>query len=230
MAKSLEQLRQSLMTQFPGKTITQSYLRLERNLNGITTSTNYSFDILQTDSANGTVSALEKRLNTSDVFCATAMCMYIYKAGTSATTVTDLERANATLNTFPNALVYTTAGEAAALQVLYQGAIRHAVNRVIYHDFDLDTERFYRVGQAQRGVIGGTGGTATNASQWDDANYGFIGLEPTISFGGLSQNEISIKLPAATSLAGTSSSNYLVLYYRGFKIQGAAAEFQMRNI
>jgi hypothetical protein len=228
MAKNLEQLRQELMARYPGKTITQSYLRLERNIQA-TTSTNWTFDILQTDTANGTVSAVEKRLNTTDVFVATAMCMYIYKAG-SSTSATDADRSVATLNTFPNALVYTGAAEAANLQTLYNGNFRHAVNRIVYHDNDLDSMRFYRAGQQQRGVIGGTGGTATNASQWDDANYGFIGLEPTISFGGLSQNEISLKVPLAITLAGTSSTNFLCLYYRGFKIQGAAAEFQAMNI
>lgn len=228
MARSLEQLRLSLMGQYPGKTITQSYLRLERNIQA-TTSTNFSFDILQTDTANGTVGATEKRLNTSDIFVCTAMAMYIYKAG-SSTSATDTDRSKAVLNTFPNALVYTGAGEADNMTTLYNGAIRHAVNRIIYHDYSLDTYRFYRVGQEQRGVIGGTGGTATNASQWDDANYGMIGLDPTITFGGLSQNEIALKTPVAVSLAGTSSTNFLVLYYRGFLVQGAAAQFQAQNI
>lgn len=228
MAKNLEALRESLKAQYPGKTITQSYLRLERNIQS-STSTNFTFDILQTDSANGAVSAVEKRLNTSDVFVATAMAMYIYKAGTT-TSASETDRASAVLCSFPNALVFTGVSEAANLTTLYNGNVKHSVNRIIYHDNDLDTMRFYRVGQEQRGVIGGTGGTATNASQWDDANFGMIGLEPTISFGGLSQNEISIKTPVAVSLAGTTSTNFLVLVYRGFKIQGAAAEFQARNI
>lgn len=228
MARSLEQLRLSLMGQYQGKTITQSYLRLERNIQS-TTSTNWGFDILQTDTANGTVGATEKRLNTSDIFVATAMAMFIYKAGAS-TSATDTDRAKAVLNTFPNALVYTGAGEADNLTTLYNGAIRHAVNRIIYHDYSLDTYRFYRAGQQQRGVIGGTGGTATNSSQWDDANYGMIGLDPTITFGGLSQNEIALKTPIAASLAGTLSTNFLVLYYRGFLVQGAAAQFQSANI
>lgn len=222
---NLDEIKGRIKRDYPGCIATQSYLRLEQNLQGAAT-TQIKFDVLQTDNITGNVqNPIENRLKVTDIFVATAVTLCIYKAGTSATAVTTSERAKARLCWNAAAGVFTTAGEADNLETIYAGNLRLLVNRVVYFEA-LDCQRFMRVGDVQAGLIAATGGVTTQRDNRPDANYGFVGLNPTLTIGGASQNDFSLNMPAATSLAGTSSSNFLVLYFRGFQVQGAAAEFE----
>lgn len=224
---NLDQIKDRIKRDYPGCVATQSYLRLEQNLQGAAT-TQIKFDVLQTDNITGNVqNPIENRLKVTDIFVATAVTLCIYKAGSSATAsaVTTAERAKAALAWSANPGVFSTAGEAANLNTIYSGYLRLLVNRVVYFEA-LDTQRFKRAGDVQAGLITATGGVTTQQDNQPDANYGFVGLNPTLTIGGASQNDFSLNMPAATSLAGTSSSNFLVLYFRGFQVQGAAAEFE----
>jgi len=222
----LTAIKRNLMETYKGCVVTQSYLRLERDLQGGAT-TQLKFDVLSTESVYGAPSPIENRLKVTDVFVATAISMYIYKAGTSATAsaVTLAQRAGSRLATSPNVGVFTTAGESAALMNIYNGNSKLLVNRKVYFE-SLDCRRFYRVGDIQAGLIQATGGVTTQEDNWPEANYGMIGLDPTLTIGGASQNDFSVNMPAAVTAAGTASSNFIVLYFRGYQVQGAADQFE----
>jgi len=222
----LSSLKRKLQNDYQGCTVTQSYLRLERDLQGAAT-TQIKFDVLSTDTTYGNVSTMENRLKVTDVFVATAISIFIYKAGSSATAsaVTAAQRAIARPSFNANVGVFTAANEADNLMSLYNGSLKLLVNRKVYFEA-LDCQRFYRAGDVQAGLITATGGVTTQVDNRPEANYGFIGLDPTLSIGGASQNDFSINMPAALSCAGTSSSNFLVLYFRGYQVQGAADQFE----
>lgn len=220
----LDVIKEKLQRDYDGCTVTQSYLRLERNLQSAGTTTSIKFDVLTTDSTYGTPATIENRLETTDVFVATAVSMFIYKAGSSVTASSD-DRTKARLQSSPNPGTFSGSGEADNLMSLYNGNLKLLVNRKVFFDA-LDCYRFYRVGDVQAGLITATGGVTTQQSSQTEANYGFVGLNPTLSIGGMSQNDFTINMPSALSLIGTTSTNFLVLYFRGYQVQGAANQFE----
>lgn len=220
----LDAIKEKLQQTYAGCTVTQSYLRLERNLQTAGTTTQIKFDVLSTDSTYGTPATIEQRLETTDVFVATAISIGIYKAGSSTTASSD-DRTKARIEYSPNPGTFSGSGEADNLMSLYNGYLRLLVNRKVYFDA-LDVYRFYRVGDIQAGLITSTGGVTTQRSNQPEANYGMVGLNPTLSIGGQSQNDFSINMPSALSLIGTTSTNFIVLYFRGYQVQGAAMQFE----
>lgn len=207
----------SIQAKNPDVIITPGYLRLEKSLG---TENEISFDVLMNQ---GAMTVNEKRLDLSDAFTITHVGFAIYKIASGGAVQT------AQLDSFPNPLVYTGASEAANLQALYNGALSIRVDSTVYVD-SLDMYRFYRVGQAQELVDlgGGTGANATGvyqASQWDSEEYVFGRITPTITLSGASKNRLVLTLPDSTDLSGTSSTNYAVLYLRGF-LQHNNAKFK----
>lgn len=213
-------LYNSLKNEYPaaaGCIITDSYLRLEANVQG--SFTNIQFNMLVNQ---GGQNVTEKRLAITDKFCALDVAAFIMKAGTS-TSATQAEISQAALRTYPNNQVFTGAGEAAAFQALYNSYLQMKVDSVVYVD-SLDLMRFYRVPTSQKGVAVSTVAT-TGVIQndgFDNLNYAFSPMLPTVTFGGKSKNEVSIQLPTSTTLSGTSSTNLVVCYFRGFLIQNGA--------
>ena len=225
MRNPLMALRAELMDLYKlnGQEITQSYLRLEVNLDTLATNTALQFPVLKTDQVPGatTVSPIENRLQVSDAFVATAVSLFIYKSVTSS----DADRAQSIPSYFPNPLIYTGA-EALAQEQIYNGNLKMTINSFVYFTA-LDCQRFRRVATAQQGVLGGTGGVITQRDGVVSENSSFIGLNPTLTIGGQSKNEFVVNLPGNTTLAGASATvNYAVLYFRGFQLQGAALKFQ----
>jgi hypothetical protein len=58
--------------------------------------------------------------------------------------------------------------------------------------------------------------------QWESANYGFSEVDPQFTLNGIGDNNISIQLPGALSLAGASSQNFVFLQLRGIRWQNAS--------
>ena len=196
--------------------ITDSYLRFETVLG---TSTSLSFNTLVNQGAQ---TVTEHRLNMPDRFCVTDMGFFIRKV--AAATPTDPQIASAQLDTFPNALTYTGAGEAAALNALYNSYLTVRIDSVVYYD-SLDLLRFYRVPTSQQNVsyvVASPAGNTIQADGWDTMNYGFAPIDPTFSLDGKAKNDISVTLPTSIAMAGTSSVNYAVLIVRGFLLQNAS--------
>lgn len=195
-----------------GVVTTQSYLRLESVLG---TTGQINFDVLLNQ---GQANANEKRLAITDAFSITSMAVMIYKQAAAGAI------SAGQLDTYPNPLIYSNAGEAAALQAIYNGFLTIRVNSTIYID-SLDVYRFYRVGVAQAGVLSAVG-SAYNASSYEKGDYPFYGLTPGIRLSGSTKNDISLSLPESVNMAGAGGTvNRVVLYCRGFLEQNGA-QFQ----
>jgi len=195
-----------------GVVTTQSYLRLEQTLG---TQGQVNFDVLLNQ---GAANANEKRLAITDAFTITSLAIAIYKIPSGGNI------SSAQLDTYPNPLTYVGAGEAAALQAIYNGFLTVRVNSTIYID-SLDAYRFYRVGVAQAGVLSAVG-SAYNASSYERGDYPFYALTPGIRLSGATKNDISLTLPQSVAMGGTAgSTNRIVCYFRGFLEQNGA-QFQ----
>lgn len=196
----------------PGVLTTQSYLRLETNLG---TQSTINFNVLNNQGAQ---TVTEKRLSITDSFIVTGLSIFTYLSnGTNG--------AKSTLDTFPNPLVYTGAGDAATLQEVYNGFLSIRVNSVVYID-SLDVYRFYRVGQAQKAVLLTNVPSEYQQSTWDGGDYGFYSLTPSIELSGATKNEIQLTLPE--NISTTSKDIFAVCYLRGFLRQNNA-QFNPRS-
>ena len=196
----------------PGTIITPGFLRLEQSLQGTLTTINFNVLVNQ-----GTANVTERRLNITDVFELTHVGIFLMKAGTS-TTATQQQISEAKLRANNNALVFTTAGEAAALESIYNGTLRMVINSTVYLEA-FDCRRFYRVETAQKGV-----GPAviTTDDAWPSPNYGMAEMTPNIALNGGGKNDISVQFANSALTSGTASQNFLVFYGRGFLCQNAS--------
>lgn len=192
----------------PGVITTQSYLRFEKSIQG--TFNSISFDVLVNQ---GSASTTERRLQLTDTFTITQLALFIYKAGTT-TTVTNDDKAKATLFSWPNPNVFTQT-VADSLMNVYNGFLQLRVNTEVLID-SLDIMQFYRVHTTQNGAV-------TNAQdEWPMINNGFKKIVPTITLNGAAKNEINLFFPQSIDLTGSAESNYIVCYCRGFLNQNAA--------
>jgi len=173
------------------------------------------------------------------------------QAGGGGTAATDADIAVARNYTYPNPYTFATAAQGnptfiqnqAATQLLaqtvesnnlysiYNGFISVTIDREVVID-SYDAMRFLRVPMQQLGVTNGTtiaAGAAVVGSQaanmwdsWESANYGFSEVDPQFTLNGIGDNNISIQLPGALSLAGASSTNFVFLQLRGIRWQNAS--------
>lgn len=197
----------------------KSYLRLEKSIQG--TFTQVSFDVLVNQ---GTPGVTERRLQITDKFVITHMAIMIYKAG-ATTSATDPEKAAAKLRSWNNPIVFSGAGEAAALQGIYNGYTEIKVDQTVYAPY-IDNQLFYRVPTSQQGV-GPT--VIIQADEYSDVNYPFAEIVPTITLSGASNNQITVNLPVSSTLSGTSSQNFLVCYMRGLLVPNTSKLNPVRN-
>jgi hypothetical protein len=141
-------------------------------------------------------------------------------------------------NNGATALIPETA-ESNALYAMYNGFINVTIDRETVID-SYDTMRFLRVpgSQQQMGQAGiaaaplGAGvaasatvvGYSTGATfdEWTSANFGFSEVDPQFTLNGIGDNNITINLPAAVNMAGTSSVNFVFLTLRGIRWQNAS--------
>ena len=196
----------------PGVLTTQSYLRLESNLG---TQSTVNFNVLNNQGAQ---TVTEKRLSITDSFIVTGLSIFTYKKNGS-------NGAKSQLDTFPNPLVYTGAGDAATMQELYNGFLSIRVNSVVYID-SLDCYRFYRVGVAQKNVETTTTPSGYQQSEYSGGDYGFYSLTPSIELSGATKNEIQLTLPENITM--TNTDVFAVCYLRGFLRQNNA-QFNPRS-
>jgi len=197
------------------KNATQGYLRLEKSLG---TQSTVEFDVLNNV---GTPNTTERRLKITDRFWVSELAIFLFKLPSGG----NLGATN--LDSWPNAGVYTAANEAINLHNIYNGYLAVRVNQTVWID-SLDVYRFYRVGGAQEGVGLSTYDATNNPinkfvnSTWDIGSFGFIPNTPLIALDGLADNKITITCPQSLAMAGTSSTNYVVCYLRGFLQQNGA--------
>jgi hypothetical protein len=201
---------------------TEGTLRLE---SALSTSGSYTFQI----NANQSQIATEIRLRQGDAFIATAIGLYLKKAG--ATSPTDAQQTTAALHTFPNPTVFTGTNEATNLQSIYNSKLQFQVNSTNLTE-TLDTRRYYRVGEAQQGLAVSTAASnnAYFASQWNVADYGMMTFHQSIALNGQANNTINLLLPAGVDCSGTSSTNYAVIFLKGVLLINAAKQVEDKSI
>lgn len=213
----------SLINSFEKKGVrsTQGTLRVEVLLGS---SANYTFNI----NDNQTKLATEIRLRSGDAFIPTKVGMFIRKGTPASTTLTDAEQAISILHTYPNTSIFSGSSEAANLESIYSSRLQITVNSVNLTE-TIDTLNFRRVDMAQQGLTLFTSSTYQR-SAWQGGDYGFINYEQDICFNGQANNFANLTLSASVNNAGTSSSNYAVLYFRGVLLLNGAGVAQDKSI
>lgn len=203
---------------YPQRIITDGYLMLMKSIQG--TPTNVIFDVLVNQSSGTVATNIERRLNITDRFNVSDMSICLMKAG-SSTTATQAEISVARPDTYPNPNVFTAANEASNLESVYNGSLNVTIDSTVYYQA-LELRRFYRVPTSQAGTAVSTV-AITGVIQrdgWDNLNYAFSPVTPDFEFSGIGNNQVTVNLsPSAIDLSGTSSQNFLVIYFRGFLIQ-----------
>lgn len=205
-----------LEKKFPGKIVTPSYLRLEKEVTGTVSA--IDFLTLQQE---GSVLSTERRLNLPDLFVVSGVGLFISKIASA--TPTAALHATKTLRSFPNPQVFSGSGEAVNLMALYNSYLSLRVNSTVVID-SMHCMDFYDAGNYQQGV----GSTAVSnvpvqADQFDGNSNGYVQLNPTINLDGSKKIQWSVTLPASINLAGTSSTNVVSLILRGFLVQNGGS-------
>jgi len=194
----------------PGKTITPSFLRLEKEVTGTVSSIDFDTLINQ-----GSVLSTERRLNLPDKFAVTGVSLFISKISSSSAA----NHATKTLYSFPNAQVFTGSGEADNLMALYNGFLSLRIGGDILID-SMNCYDFYEAGNYQKGVgSSATSNVPVQRDQFKGTRQSRVNFDQVINLDGSKKIQWSITLPTSTSLAGTSSVNTVSMLLSGYLIQ-----------
>ena len=189
--------------------LSQSYLRLEVVAN--TSTANYTFGVLINDVAKGgsgaqTVRPTENRLNLQDAFYVGSVQLLLGLATSATDTAFPVY-------TWNNALTFTTAGAALALNNLYNGNMSLTVNnRVITPGWDLLQHK--NIPQTQL-----TGAANSPLDQNNFSQDGAIVADPNWVLIGSKNNQLVLNLPTAIGTLQAGSTTVLVLILRGVLAQ-----------
>jgi hypothetical protein len=211
--KAQQYARQGVIT-------TPGFLRLE-SLAPTTATSVFNFNTLDT---SGVKTSTERRLKLADTFTITDISFYLGTMTCAVANAPDAsEYAKQELNTWPNPQVTAIGTRSDELESIYNGYLSLRIDTTTFID-SIPMRQFYRVGTSQKGVLGGTGGTAVQANEWPLSMYGKTELLPTIELNGQANIEWSINLPTAQicSAPATTSFVNMVLVLQGFLNQGAA--------
>ena len=181
--------------------LSQSYLRFESTLT--TTKTSYDFGVLNNQTVAGSSQlATEQRLNLQDAFYISELMIYIAKPSSA----TD---SSYKLNTYPNTVVFSGAGVAAALFTLYNGVLSLTVNnRQIVPASDLT--KFLQVPQTQA-----TGAANSPTDQFDGSWANVV--EPNLVLIGSKNSLFNITIPSA--FAAVETVTRVIILCRGVLAQ-----------
>jgi hypothetical protein len=188
--------------------LTQSDLILEQQL--LTTLTAYIFPVLTNDNGpSGSRFNTEIRLTQQDSFIASSWGVFLVEP-TSAVDATFIAQ------TYPNKLVFVTAGESVALETIYNAYCKITVNNdVILPVWSLSRHRY--VPQTQQTALIAGVQNANPYAEIDLSEDGFFPVEPNILFVGSKGYQIQMILPAA--LAAVGPFTRMRVHYRGVLAQ-----------
>ena len=181
--------------------LTKSDLILERQL--LAGVTSYEFPVLDTQQgASGAPFNTEKRLKQQDSFIAAAWGFFVEKP-TSASDVAFVPQ------TYANEIVFSTAGVAAAIEVLYNSFCTITVNGTVTVPYwSLSRHRY--VPETQQ--------SATNThAQVDGQDSAFVSVEPNLIFSGIYNTLVNLTL--AGPLAAVEAFQRGRIHYRGYLAQ-----------
>jgi hypothetical protein len=187
-----------------GYIVSPGFVRVEQAIvNGKTV---YTFPVTK-DANSDTVT--EEKLDRNDKFHVSHMGLFLMKR---LSTKTGIE----VLQAYPNILEFADVSSTflgADLEVFYNGKLAVKVGQTVWIE-KMDTRRFRSVEEVQQAAAS----TKSSAKE----HSGFIELTPQILLDGNEKNEIKIEAPVHSSalVAHTtaSTSNYLVMMFRGFLI------------
>lgn len=179
--------------------LTQSCIRSEQSL--LTTVSEYRMRVLNNENNNtGTIFNTEIRLNLQDAFLVSEIGIFLAKP-TSSTDSTFV------LCNYPNAIIFSTAGTAAAGESLMtNGRFSITVNKRVYVPV-WDIFRHRLVPQTQ------DGSAAAVIDQQDGSSDGFYPVEPNPILSGAADNDLRITL--ANAMSAVEANSRVVLIARG---------------
>jgi hypothetical protein len=187
------------------------------------TSAQYNLDVTNNVQTNGPQLATENRIRQNDAFVPTKIGMAVRKAADT----TAGSMAVAVQRYWPNPLVFTGANEAANLEAIWNSRIVTNANSVLVSEMQW-SQPFRYVPMAQQGVqisqqaaaVGTNGAWLMDGKERPDV--GMIPFEQDLALNGVSNQVISLVLPAAVNMAGTESVNILDIFFWGiYAINGA---------
>jgi hypothetical protein len=179
------------------------------------TSGSYTFQV--NENQNRLVS--EIRLRQGDAFIPTHVGLFLGKVASS--TPTDAQIAQVQKHSYPNLSVFGAATD--PLEAIYNSRLQIQVNSVNLTE-TLYTQRFKRVGTAQKGVAVSTIATTGlyQQSEWANDMYGMCALSQSIAFNGVQNNTINLILPAAVDTTVASTTNYAIVVFKGIQVINGA--------
>lgn len=167
--------------------LTQSKLRSERRLN--TNTNQYQFSFLQQDGVPS---------NPTEVKLNQAYAALIYELGFFLAEPASATDNGFVLYTFPDRGVFSTSGEAEALETIYNGSVNLKIGgQDILVSYPM--EHFRKVPQTQKNSPVGSGGAIdTQVSVYDS----FLPVEPNIILYGNWKVDFTLNLPSALPVVG----------------------------
>lgn len=179
--------------------LSQGYVRSEQTLTS--GKTLYTFPILQNDSSQGTINSTEQRLALQDALYCSSFGVFLSASGNSSI-----------LQTYPDPLIFTGAGDSAALGTIYNSWLSITTNnRQIVPAYDLSRHYVVKTQQTSTNGYYATGTAMRNEANL--ANDGFYPIEPGWVLVGSKNNSVTVTLPAGMTL--TTQTYKLVLVFRG---------------
>ena len=198
-AKAFAEARKRYGEGFVG---TQSFLRLEQALSA--SKTGYTFYMKENE--GGTQFNTEIRLPLTDVFLSYGLQVFIG----CPTSTTD---AAFKLLTYPNAVVMSTSGAAAAAEVIYNGSMQLTIDNVQYMpQWPLSKHRW--VGTSQQRAQA-TDSPLIPQDEFYGTTSGLAPVDPIISFSGSQKINLLVNLPQ--SIATLHPNSRLVMVWHGIQ-------------
>jgi len=192
--------------QFPGRVVTESYLRLELPAS---TSNVLQFKVLENE---GSAAPSEKRLNVADNFVVTHVGFYNFPTANIASNA-----ASVMPLTYVNDGAYGGANDDDFMKALYNGFMTIRKNSTVFFDA-IEMMNFVCAGTAQIG-------NPTNDWQsdaWNGEN-GYKKIQPYMIFSGTAKNDVTITVPNQGVTLTTLAARVAVVF-RGFLVQGATTK------
>jgi hypothetical protein len=204
---SLDKFREYMKGKSLG-VLTQGYIRDAQPLSNGTAALTTSLIRFNMTSASQAANAPSqaKRLQINDAFCAVAIGLFIGLTPTTGGAIsTATQQQQDILSTFPSSGA-VQAADVLALQQLYNGSISIKESSTTWYE-QIEAYGFYRVGTQQQGLIFATGGTVGNRSDWPEAGYGFVNLNPNFAFAGDRSYDVNLNVNTAAAFGALSGTN-----------------------
>lgn len=197
--KAFQTAKQRFGNNFVGA---QSYLRLEQALSA--SKTNYQFYMKENEGGN--VFNTEVRLPLTDVFIAYGLQVFL--GVPSSSTAADFK-----LLSYPNAVVMSTSGAAAAAETIYNGNMQITIDNVQYvTGWPMSKHRW--VGTSQQRAQA-TDSPLIPQDEFYGGTTALSPVDPIISFSGSQKINISVLLPQ--SVATVQANSRLIMIWHGIQ-------------